>query len=120
MSIEGFGQNHIAKEISGNWRGKGPWNIDIDFIVLDGRKGVVAADLVIGNRDCSGGLTALGQLNDNLLTLTPYQKEKDAQECTVRVTFEPSGKFAFISERHCGDYRGAACEFNGKIERTWR
>lgn len=120
VSIEALGQGHIAREINGNWSGKGPWDIDITFIVLDVLDGVVAADLVIGNQDCSGGLTGLGQLRDNVLTLTPYLKEEDNQKCTVRVAFERSGKLGFISESQCGEYHGKACEFSGKIYRTRR
>lgn len=112
-------KDYLAAKIGGDWSGKGAWNLDMTLIVLDVIEGAVAADLTVGNRDCSGGIAGLGKLRGNVLTLTPYKKEEGGEACVVTITFDASGKAASVSESQCGYYHGAACEFRGSIKRKW-
>lgn len=114
--VPAFAEDYLAAKIDGDWKGGGAWNLSLRILVLDVPDGAAAASLTVGNRDCSGGIDGLGKLRGNVLTLTPYKKEEGGESCTVKITFDASGKTASVSESQCGYYHGAACEFRGRIK----
>jgi hypothetical protein len=111
------GTSMPASRLAAQWEGPAlEGKMRLRLIVLDAERGVVAAALTLGSKQCSGGLDSLGQWQQGTLVLQPYRPEPDAAACEVRVRVDASGRRATVSETGCAAYRGAACVFEGQLQ----
>ena len=107
----------LTSKIDGDWAGKGSGTIDMRVMVLDAVNGIAAASIAVASAGCGGEVVGLGRLNGGVLAVSPYVKEEGGESCVVSIRFDASGRKGVISENSCGYYHGAACAFEGKLQR---
>jgi hypothetical protein len=103
-------------EVFDEYKGESEWNLSMRTIVLDPDERLVAAEIFVGNLDCSGSFVGTGKLNGSVLELTPYKKDEDAASCLITVTFNETGKALTLEENGCSYLHGAQCEFSGALK----
>jgi hypothetical protein len=104
-----------ASDIWRSYQGRGEGEIALRTIVLDPDAGVVAAEVEVAARGCSGSFVGIGRMTGGVLELKPYKAEEVEASCVISIAFDATGKTATISETGCLAFHGAACAFEGKL-----
>ncbi|UMR31581.1 hypothetical protein MJ904_05015 [Massilia sp. MB5] len=114
-----LGYAQVAEKIGGMWEGLVDKKIlHMDVVTLKPEDGYVAAELVVAEPGCSGGIAGVGQVKGNLMTLSQYMANKDESACVVTMQFDEKGTVVKVSESSCSDFHGASCNFFGEMRRV--
>lgn len=97
----------ILSKVGGNWFGKvGAKSLEMNVITLNSAQGHVAAEIVVSQPGCSGGIAGVGQIKGTVLMLSQFAPDREMQACTVTVNFDSKGTAAKLMELGCADYMG--------------
>ena len=89
-------------------------SVEAQIIVLDSKKGTVAASLVATAINCFSGISGIGELKGRVLKFSPVEKQEGQAQCEVEFEFDDSWKKIYISESGCPRYRLKRCPFDGQ------
>lgn len=96
----------------GNFESK---SAELKTIVLDRKKGIVAASAAVVQDSCSGTIAGIGTMNDTTLVIKPYVKVEGGEQCVLRAKFDAKWERVQLSEGEgCSAYHGAACAWEGQ------
>lgn len=100
--------------IEGRFRSQGT---SLDLIALDSELGVIAATTTVAQGSCSGSVSGVGKVVQNVLTFSPYTKVDKDDACVITVTFDKNRNAAKVDGSACSMHSGAACGWEGDTVR---
>jgi hypothetical protein len=106
----------LIQKLRGEYTAKSPLPMSLRTIILGEENSAFAAEIIVGDKSCSGAMSGVGKSDGKVLKFKPYpSSESNGGKCEVTITLDKAGTAASISESACSDYHGAQCLFEGAL-----
>lgn len=116
VTVNNARADDLIRKLMGNYTSTKPWKMSLRTIVMGENSEVVAAEIVIADRQCTGAISGLGRSDGGTIRIKPYMPNSpETQSCELIISLDKSGKTATVAENKCSDYHGAQCEFKGTL-----
>ncbi len=118
--IEGLAEARpVVLRLMGEYEATQPWSTSLRILVVgeseDLSDRLIAAEVTVGDKRCSGSFSGLGIVTGERIDIRPYKASGPESQCVVSVELDSTGKKAKLTESDCSYYQGAECNFNGVL-----